>query len=85
MTENIEIIRQIKIADIEADYGDFVSEVYLIKVKLKCNQELSIFYNHIEHDAILNKENETLEVVPGLKTYHMNKNDYISLSDLCNQ
>ena len=85
MTENIEIIRQIKIADIEADYGDFVSEVYLIKVKLKCNQELSIFYNHIEHDAILNKENETLEVVPGLKTYLMNKNDYISLSDLCNQ
>lgn len=85
MTENIEIIRQIKIADIEADYGDFVSEVYLLKVKLKCNQELSIFYNHIEHDAILNKENEILEVVPGLKTYHMNKNDYISLSDLCNQ
>ena len=84
MTENIDIIRQIKIADIEADYGDFISEVYLLNVKLKCNQELPIFYNHIEHDAILNKKNGTCEVVQGLKTYHMNKNDYISLSDLCN-
>lgn len=84
MTENIDIIRQIKIADIEADYGDFISEVYLLKVKLKCNQELPIFYNHIEHDAILNKKNGICEVVQGLKTYHMNKNDYISLSDLCN-
>lgn len=96
MKENVEVIQRFRVIDGEADYGDFLSNIYFIKIKLNVGQSLSIFYTHTkpyvlkEHDVIYRQklDDSTYEVIRGLKAHiimdKQNRQDYISLSELYN-
>lgn len=97
MKENVEVIQRFRVIDGEADYGDFLSNIYFIKIKLNVGQSLSIFYTYTkpyvlkEHDIIYRQklDDSTYEVIRGLKAHiimdKQNRQDYISLSELYNK
>ena len=93
MKENVEIIQRLKVIDVEADYGAFLSNIYLIKIELEKNQSLPIFYSYtkpyalMSHDVIYRqRNNDRYSVIKGLTTYILmndqNKKEYIPLSDM---
>ena len=81
--------------DTEAEIGEFLASIYLIKVKLDKDESIPIYYAArktrclTKHDVIyrssLHKNEYSVET--GLTTWIMlndkNKSDYISLSKLC--
>lgn len=93
--EKVEVIRRIRFMDTEAEIGEFLANIYLVKVKLDKDESIPIYYTArktrclIKHDVIyrssLHKNEYSVET--GLTTWIMlndkNKNDYISLSKLC--
>lgn len=93
--EKVEVIRRIRFMDTEAEIGEFLANIYLIKVKLEKDESIPIYYASrktrclTKHDVIyrssLHKNEYSVET--GLTTWIMlndkNKSDYISLSKLC--
>ena len=93
--EKVEVIRRIRFMDAEAEIGEFLANIYLIKVKLDKDESIPIYYAArktrclTKHDVIyrssLHKNEYSVET--GLTTWIMlndkNKSDYISLSKLC--
>ena len=93
--EKVEVIRRIRFMDTEAEIGEFLANIYLIKVKLDKDESIPIYYTArktrclTKHDVIyrssLHKNEYSVET--GLTTWIMlndkNKSDYISLSKLC--
>lgn len=93
--EKVEVIRRIRYLDTEAEIGEFLANIYLIKVKLEKDESITIYYASrktrclTKHDVIyrssLHKNEYSVET--GLTTWIMlndkNKSDYISLSKLC--
>ncbi|OKZ64345.1 MAG: hypothetical protein BHW02_06700 [Clostridium sp. 28_12] len=93
--EKVEVIRRIRYLDTEAEIGEFLANIYLIKVKLEKDESIPIYYAYrktrclTKHDVIyrssLHKNEYSVET--GLTTWIMlndkNKSDYISLSKLC--
>ena len=93
--EKVEVIRRIRYLDTEAEIGEFLANIYLIKVKLEKDESIPIYYASrktrcfTKHDVIyrssLHKNEYSVET--GLTTWIMlndkNKSDYISLSKLC--
>lgn len=93
--EKVEVIRRIRFMDAEAEIGEFLANIYLIKVKLDKDESIPIYYAArktrclTKHDVIyrssLHKNEYSVET--GLITWIMlndkNKSDYISLSKLC--
>lgn len=93
--EKVEVIRRIRFMDTEAEIGEFLANIYLVKVKLDKDESIPIYYTArktrclIKHDVIyrssLHKNEYSVET--GLTTWIMlndkNKSEYISLSKLC--
>ena len=93
--EKVEVIRRIRYLDTEAEIGEFLANIYLIKVKLEKDESIPIYYASrktrclTKHDVIyrssLHKNEYSVET--GLTTWIMlndkNKSEYISLSKLC--
>ena len=95
MKDNVKVLRRIRFIDCEADYGNFLSNVYLIKINLGCNESIPIYltYNNpkfLEEHYVFYKTNghDEYQIPKKLKTFiridEYNKNQYISLSELCN-
>lgn len=95
MRDKVTVMQRIRFVDDEVDYGDYLSNVYLIKIKLKKKESLPIYmsyenpYSLDDHYVFYRSDFERGEysVSNLLKTYILindsNRNDYISLSSLC--
>lgn len=93
MRKNVEVMRRIRFLDSEVDYGDFLSNVYLIKITLKVDQSLPVFLNPYtldDHYVFYRQEwngKTHYQVTEKLKTYIIlsshNRKKFISLSELC--
>lgn len=93
MKDKVKVIRKITCPDFEVDYGDFLSNVYLLKISLRKGECLPIFFTS-SNPIVLNKHmviyksifDERYDFNENLETYIiLNKNnisDYISLSTL---
>ena len=93
--EKVEVIRRIRYLDTEAEIGEFLANIYLIKVKLEKDESIPIYYasrktrcltkRDVIYRSSLHKNEYSVET--GLTTWIMlndkNKSDYISLSKLC--
>ena len=90
--EKVEVIRRIRYLDTEAEIGEFLANIYLIKVKLEKDESIPIYYASrktrclTKHDVIyrssLHKNEYSVET--GLTTWIMlNDKNNISLSKLC--
>lgn len=93
MRKNVEVMRRINFVDGEVDYGDFLSNVYLIKIKLKVDESLPVFMNPYlldDHYVFYRQEwngKTRYQVTEKLKTHIIlsshNRKKFISLSELC--
>lgn len=94
MKDKVEVLRRIRFVDDEPDYGIFLSNVYLIKIKLNCHESIPIYlaydnpYVLQEHYVIFKTEyKDQYQVTDKLKTFiyidEYNKDEYTSLSELC--
>ena len=96
MKDKVTVLRRIRFIDTEADYGDFLSNVYLIKINLGWHESIPIYlasenpYVLRDHYVLykLNSWNGEYCISEKLETFiyidKYNKNQYISLSELCN-
>lgn len=93
MKEKVEVIKRIRPIDHDEDYGDFLANIYFIKIKLKLGESLPIFYTTsinpvlTKHDVIYYSDyEEDYEIYRNLKTYipinTHNITQYISLSKI---
>ena len=95
MKDKVTVLRRIRFVDDEVDYGDFLSNVYLIKIDLGCHESIPIYLAY--DDPKLLKEHYVFYKTNWHEEYHIskklttfiyideyNKNQYISLSELCN-
>lgn len=95
MKDKVEVLERIRYVDEEADYGQYLSNVYLIKIKLDTQESLPIYFSS-EHTTVLSEHNviynpsyeQGYKVYLNLQTYillnNSNRDEYISLSNLCN-
>ena len=94
MKDKVTVLRRIRFIDDEVDYGDFLSNVYLIKIDLGCHESIPIYLAYddpyyLEEHYVLYKtdRDKKYRVSKKLKTFiyidKYNKNQYISLSELC--
>lgn len=94
MKDKVTVIRRMRFIDCEVDYGDFLSNVYLIRIDLGCHESIPIYLAsndpyYLEEHYVLYKTNydKKYRVSKKLKTFiyidKYNKNQYISLSKLC--
>ena len=95
MQDKVTVLRRIRFVDDEVDYGDFLSNVYLIKIDLGCHESIPIYLAYddpklLEEHYVFYKTNwhEEYHISKKLTTFiyidEYNKNQYISLSELCN-
>lgn len=94
MKHKVKVLRRMRFVDDEVDYGDFLSNVYLIRITLKCHESIPIYltchdpYFLQEHYVIYKTEHrKEYKVTKQLQTFiyidEHNKDEYISLSKLC--
>ena len=91
MKDKVEVLRRIRFIDDEVDYGDFLSNVYLIRIKLECRESLPVYLTCSkpsvlrEHYVFYRTDyNKEYCVSEKLKTFiYVKENQYISLSELC--
>lgn len=95
MRDKVTVMQRIRFVDDEVDYGDYLSNVYLIKIRLNKKESLPVYmsyenpYSLDDHYVFYRADRDEGEygVSKLLKTYILindsNKNDYISLSSLC--
>ena len=94
LKDKVTVLRRIRFIDDEVDYGDFLSNVYLIKIDLGCHESIPIYLAYddpyyLEEHYVLYKtdRDKKYHVTKKLKTFiyidKYNKNQYISLSELC--
>lgn len=95
MKDKVTVLRRIRFVDDEVDYGAFLSNVYLIKIDLGCHESIPIYLAYddpklLEEHYVFYKTNwhEEYHISKKLTTFiyidEYNKNQYISLSELCN-
>lgn len=95
MKDKVTVLRRIRFVDDEVDYGNFLSNVYLIKIDLGRHESIPIYlaYNNpkfLEEHYVFYKTDwhEEYHISKKLTTFiyidEYNKNQYISLSELCN-
>lgn len=95
MKDKVTVLRRIRFVDDEVDYGDFLSNMYLIKIDLGCHESIPIYLAYddpklLEEHYVFYKTNwhEEYHISKKLTTFiyidEYNKNQYISLSELCN-
>lgn len=94
MKHAITVIKRIRFVDDEVDFGDFLSNVYFIYIQLEENECLPLYLSY-EEPFCLNKHyvfykseyTHSYHVTKQLETYLIltskNRNNYISLSELC--
>lgn len=91
MKDRVTVIRRIRFIDDEVDYGDFLSNVYLIKVKLQMNETLPVYMTYADPYAITEqyvfyRDSFEYGVTKKFETFiyvnNINKRDFISLSQL---
>lgn len=91
----VTVLQRMRFIDAEVDLGQFLSNVYLIAISLDCHESIPIYLascgsNCLEQHYVFYKTDfdETYGVSKELKTFiyidKYNKNQYISLSKLCN-
>lgn len=94
MKNNVTVIRRIRFVDDEVEYGDFLSNVYFIKIHLGCHESIPVYlayenpYFLEEHYVFYRNECDGKYCVSErLKTFiyidKYNENQYISLLELC--
>lgn len=94
MRDKVTVLRRIRFVDDEVDYGDFLSNVYLIKIDLDCHQSIPIYLAYDNPDVL--EEHYVFYKTDWKREYHVskklktfiyidkhNKDEYISLSKLC--
>lgn len=93
MRANVEVIRRMQPVDKKQNYGTYLGNVYLIKVKLEDYECLPIFYAQSKTKVLMNhsviyktKKEGDYRVYEELKTYILlndkNKEEYVALSKL---
>lgn len=95
MKNKVTVIQRFQFIDNEVDYGNFLSNIYLIKIKLEIGEYLPIYLTN-QNSTLLQKhyvffrgnwKNSDYHVTKELETYIIlsehNKEKYISLSHLC--
>ena len=97
MKDRVKVIRRMRFVDDEVNYGQFLSNVYLIKIYLNVDECLPV-YMAAENAMVLNRhyvfsvphwygKNGEYRVSEKLKTFIIindaNRDEYISLSSLC--
>lgn len=94
MKDRVRVLRRIRFIDDEVDYGDFLSNVYLIEIDLNIGERLPVYLTENE-PKILEKRYEFYKsswdrqyyVSQKIKTIILlnecNKDEYISLASLC--
>lgn len=94
MKDKVTVLRRIRFIDAEVDYGNFLSNVYLIKIELDCHESIPIYLAYddpyyLEEHYVLYKTDfdKKYRVSKKLKTFiyidKYNKDQYISLAELC--
>lgn len=95
MKDKVTVIQRIRFVDDEADYGEYLSNVYLIKIRLNKNESLPVYMGYenpysLDFHYVFYKtdfEKGEYKVTRLLETYikinESNKNEYVSLSSLC--
>ena len=91
----IKVLRRIRFVELDESSNEFLSNVYLIKIHLSTGESLPIYITSanplclISHYVFYRDDLEDSKyfVIKQLKTYirlsNNNKNDYVSLSSLC--
>lgn len=93
MKNKVTVLQRIRFVDAEVDYGDFLSNVYFIKIHLGCHESIPIYLANDnlclleEHYVFYRNECDGKYCVSErLKTFiyidKYNENQYISLSEL---
>ena len=94
MKDKVKVLRRLRFSDHEIDYGDFLSNIYLIKIKLNISESLPVYFtdstpfslteHYVFYRAPWDKEYHVSEK---LETYILlnerNIGEFISLSSLC--
>ena len=95
LKHKVKVLRRIRFIDDEVDYGDFLSNVYLIQINLDYHESIPIYlaYNNpyiLKMHYVVYRTDYLLaryEVTKKLETFiyidKYNKDEYISLSELC--
>lgn len=94
MKDKVQVIRRLRFIDDEADYGNFLSNVYLLKIQLKTQESLPVFMSYnkpncLDRHYVFYKGDYDNDyyVIKNLRTYILlskyNKDEYVSLSSLC--
>ena len=94
MKNNVTVLRRIQFLDNDEFYGEFLSNVYLVKIKLDLGESLPMYLaserpNKLEEHYVFYKKNRSKRycVSEKMSTHiHLSKNnkdEYISLSELC--
>ena len=90
----VTVLKRMRFVDSEADLGDFLSNVYFIKIKLDSNDSLPVYITTTQ-PSVLDEHyvfyrdpcNNQYYVTDIMETYirinRKNKDEYISLSTLC--
>lgn len=90
----VTVLKRMRFVDSEADLGDFLSNVYFIKIKLDSNDSLPVYITTtqpsvLDEHYVFYREpwNNQYYVTDIMETYirinRKNKDEYISLSTLC--
>lgn len=91
MKDRVKVIRRIRFGDYEVDYGGFLSNVYLIKVKLQVDETLPVYLTDTNPHAIteqyvFSRNKHGYGITEKLETLiyvnKKNKKDFVSLSKL---
>lgn len=96
MKDKVEVIRRCRFIDDEVDYGDFLSNVYLIKISLNLNETLPVYLTRKDSELLTNhyvffrvedySARPNYKVSSKLETFiYINKNnkdEYVALSKL---
>lgn len=91
MKDRVTIIRRIRFVDDEVDYGQFLSNVYLIKVNLRCDETLPVYMTYrnpyaITEQYVFYRNRYSYGITKKLETFiyvnKRNSKDFMSLSQL---
>lgn len=71
MKDKVTVLRRIRFVDDEVDYGDFLSNVYLIKIDLGCHESIPIYLAY--DDPKLLEEHYVFYKTNWHEEYHISK------------
>jgi hypothetical protein len=89
MKDKVKVIKRIRFWDFEPDYGEFLSNIYLIRINLKCDESIPIYLT-CDNPSVLDRhyviykssDSEGYCVTEKLRTYIYFNDKYISLSEV---